>query len=397
MQRIEISPGIYWVGAVDWDVRTFHGAHHATEMGTTYNAYLIDDDKVTLVDTVHRKFTQEMVERISDILDPSEIDYIVANHGEPDHSGSIPEALEFAPNATVLCSKMGERSLEGQFGGDLRLRTVGNGEEVSIGDRTLHFIEARMLHWPDSMFTYLPEERILLSNDAFGQHLASNKRFDDQVDYCDLMKEARTYYANILNPYSNLVERKISEIQESGLEIGMIAPAHGIIWRKDPGKIIQAYLDWATGKAGEGRVIVAYETMWGGTESMARRIVEGLSDAGLEVKMQRLSATHRSEVISELLEAEGVIIGSSTLNKGVLPQVAELLSEIKGLEFGDRIGGAFGCYGWGGGATKVIAQTFEETGIEMPMDPLRVNWYPDEDGLGRCYRYGKDFADKLRS
>ncbi len=397
MEQIEVAPAVYWVGAVDWDVRTFHGAHHATEKGTTYNSYLVMDDNTALVDTVHSKFTQEMVDRVSELVDPSRIDYIVANHGEPDHSGSIIDMLEIADQATVLCSKMGEKSLKGQFGPDIPLETVGTGDQISLGEKTLSFLEAPMLHWPDSMFTYIPELELLLSNDAFGQHLATSERFDDQVDHCSLMEEAKIYYANILNPFNNLVEKKISEVQEKEIPIDTIAPAHGVIWRENSGKIIEQYLQWATGEAGKGRVVVAYETMWGGTEAMTRRIVDGLTDAGIQTKMFRLSRTHRSKVISELLEAEGVLVGSSTLNNGVLPQVAELLSEIKGLKFGNRVGAAYGCYGWGGGSTDVIAETFKETGIDMTMEPLKVNWHPDEEDLERCYRYGLEFAEQLKS
>ncbi len=384
------------MGAVDWDTRTFHGAHHSTHFGTTYNAYLIVDENVALVDTVLRPFAGEMLDRISRLVDLSEIRYIIANHGEADHSGSILEVLKHAPDATVVCTKRGKESLERQFHTSLKTKIVKTGDKISLGKYTLTFIEAPMLHWPDSMFTYLEEKALLMPNDAFGQHLASSGRFDDEVDQCLLMEEARKYYANILTPFSRLVERKLEEIQKLGIKIDIIAPSHGVIWRSDPGKIIQAYSKWASGET-ELAAVVAYETMWGGTEAMARAIVEGLTAGGVSTKMRRLSRCDRSDVISEMLEARGVIVGSPTLNNGVSPQVAELLSEIKGLKFGGRVAAAFGCFGWGGGATKVIEDSLRDAGMEIPLPALQVKWHPDGDDLEQCFDFGKRLAEQLKS
>ena len=395
MQRIEVAPGVYWVGAVDWDVRGFHGAHHSTLEGTTYNAYLVMDEKVALIDTVHGKFALEMMARISELVSPSRIDYIVANHGEPDHSGSISKVLEVAKQATVICTRNGEKSLRNLFHGDWRFRVVGTGDSASLGKKTLSFMEAPMLHWPDSMFTYVPELELLMPNDAFGQHLASSGRFDDEVDECSLMREARKYYANILTPFSALVTKKIAEVEQRGIGIKTIAPSHGVVWRRNPGKIIEAYKRWASVEAIPRSVVVAYESMWGGTEVMARHIVEGLSSRGIPTRLLMLSRTDRSDVISEILEAKAVVIGSPTLNNGVLPQVAELLSELKGLRFKGRIGAAFGCYGWGGGATKVIKEALDQSGITVALPELECNWHPDQDLLNRCFQFGVELAKVL--
>ena len=395
MQRIEVAPGVYWVGAVDWDVRGFHGAHHSTLEGTTYNAYLVMDEKVALIDTVHGKFALEMMARISELVSPSRIDYIVANHGEPDHSGSISKVLEVAKQATVICTRNGEKSLRNLFHGDWRFRVVGTGDSASLGKKTLSFMEAPMLHWPDSMFTYVPELELLMPNDAFGQHLASSGRFDDEVDECSLMREARKYYANILTPFSALVTKKIAEVEQRGIGIKTIAPSHGVVWRRNPGKIIEAYKRWASVEAIPRSVVVAYESMWGGTEAMARHIVEGLSSRGIPTRLLMLSRTDRSDVISEILEAKAVVIGSPTLNNGVLPQVAELLSELKGLRFKGRIGAAFGCYGWGGGATKVIKEALDQSGITVALPELECNWHPDQDLLNRCFQFGVELAKVL--
>lgn len=395
MQRIEVAPGVHWVGAVDWDVRKFHGAHHSTFEGTTYNAYLVVDEKVALIDTVHGPFAHEMMDRISEIVSPSQIDYIVANHGEPDHSGSISKVLQVTKKAAVICTRNGEKSLRALFRGDWPFRTVATGDSVSLGRKTLSFIEAPMLHWPDSMFTYVPELELLMPNDAFGQHLASSGRFDDEVDECSLMKEARKYYANILTPYSALVTKKIADVEKQGIAIKTIAPSHGVIWRRNPGRIIDAYKRWASPEAIPRSAVVAYESMWGGTEAMARRIVEGLSSKGIPTKLLMLSRTDRSDVISEILEAKGVVIGSPTLNNGVLPQVAELLSELKGLKFKGRIGAVFGCYGWGGGASKVIKEALAQAGISVALPELEVNWHPDREALDRCFQFGVELAKAL--
>lgn len=367
-----------------------------TPEGTTYNAYLVMGDKVALIDAVHREFADEMLKRISDYVDPSKIDYVVANHGEPDHSGSLPRIMEIAGNATLVCTKKGQTSLENQYHSKWKLKTVSTGDKISLGEKTLAFLEAPMLHWPDSMFTYIPEDRLLLPNDAFGQHIASSGRFDDEVNVCSLMTEARSYYANILTPFSSLVLKKLEEVGKLGLAIETIAPSHGIIWRSNPGSIIEAYTRWASGEAAGRNAVVAYESMWGGTEAMARMIVEGLSSEGIPTKMFKLSSTPRSQVISELLEAKAIFIGSATLNNGVLPQVAELLSELKGLRFRGRIGAAFGCFGWAGGGTKVIGAALEQSGIKVALESLDVNWHPDEEALGRCFDYGRKLAGVLK-
>jgi len=397
MEKIQVDDGVYWVGAVDWNRRTFHGAHHQTPVGTTYNAYLVVDDKIALIDTVYRPFAGELLKRISDIVNPADIDYMVANHGEPDHSSSIPTVMELAKNATLVCTKKGQESITTQYHSDWETQIVSSGDQISLGNKTLTFLEAPMLHWPDSMFTYVPELELLMPNDAFGQHIASNGRFDDQVDECKLMEEARGYYANILTPFSNLVLRKLDEVTKAGISIRTIAPSHGIIWRRDPGKIISAYAQWASGEAADNNALVVYETMWGGTEAMAHSILEGLTSRGIRAKMMKLSATPRSEVISELLEARGILIGSPTLNNGVSPQVAELLSELKGLRFKGRIGAAFGCYGWSGGASKVIVEAMEKAGIVIAMPSLDVNWHPDDKALDDCFEFGAKLADALQA
>ncbi|MEJ5292470.1 MAG: flavodoxin domain-containing protein [Candidatus Methanosuratincola sp.] len=394
MSKIELAEGIYWVGAVDWDVRNFHGFSYTTHRGTSYNAYLIVDEKVALVDTVYKPFAGEMVRRISDVVDPSRIDYIVMNHVESDHSSSLTEMMGLAPKAKIFGTARCKAGLEKHYFCKMDFQTVRTGDELRLGRRTLMFIEAPMLHWPDSMFTYVKEDGILMPNDAFGQHLASSGRFDDEVDAHVLMEEAAKYYANILLPLSPLVKKKIDEILAMKVPISMIAPSHGIIWKKDPLKIVNAYAKWAAGET-EKRVIIAYDTMWGSTEKMARAILEGIRSEGVEARIYRFPYSDSSDIIGELLEAGGLLVGSSTINNGILPTLAPFLVDVKGLKPKGRKAAAFGSYGWMGGATDEIEAALKAAGMEIVMPALKVNWVPTEEELKRCEEFGREFARKL--
>ncbi|MFQ6064525.1 MAG: FprA family A-type flavoprotein [Candidatus Bathyarchaeia archaeon] len=394
MPPVKVLENIFWVGAVDWNVRHFHGFTYSTHRGTTYNAYLIVDKKTALVDTVYGPFSGEMIERISEIVDPSKIDYVVANHVETDHSGAVSAILKLAPQAKVLGTAKCKEGLQKHYFGNWDFQAVKTGDQISLGQRSLKFIEAPMLHWPDSMFTYIEKDALLLPNDAFGQHLATSKRFDDEVDANILMEEAAKYYANILWPFSRLVIRKIEEIQKLGLKISMIAPSHGIIWRTNTTRIVEAYLKWAKGEAHK-KILVVYDTMWGSTEKMAKAIIEGISSEGVEAMLFRLPFSDRGDIIKELLEAKGILVGSSTINNGVLPTVAPFLKEMQGLRPRNKIAAAFGSYGWGGGAIKAIEESLEKAGMEIIAPPLGVKWVPDKNELQKCFEFGREFARKV--
>jgi len=393
MPPIKVLENIFWVGAVDWNVRNFHGFTYSTHRGTTYNAYLIVDKKTALIDSVYGPFAEEMIERIREVIDPSKIDYVVANHVETDHSGAISEILKLAPKAKVVGTAKCKEGLQKHYFGNWDFQVVKTGDEISLGERSLRFIEAPMLHWPDSMFTYIEKDALLLPNDAFGQHLATSKRFDDEVDEKILMEEAAKYYANILWPFSQLVIRKIEEIQKLGLKISMIAPSHGIIWRSNPTKIVEAYLRWAKGEA-RNKILVVYDTMWSSTEKMAKAIVEGITSEGVETMLFRIPFSDRGDIIKELLEAKGILIGSSTINNGVLPTVAPFLEEMQGLRPRNKIAAAFGSYGWGGGAVKTIEEKLEKAGMQLVAPALTVKWVPDKNEIQKCFDFGKEFAKK---
>ncbi|MCM8779214.1 MAG: flavodoxin domain-containing protein [Candidatus Omnitrophica bacterium] len=394
MQAVEIKKGIYWVGVIDWNIRNFHGHTYATKKGTTYNAYLIIDEKVVLIDSVMGNFSQELREKIGEIIPLEKIDYLVVNHVEIDHSGAVPEILKFCPEVKVLGTARCKEGLWRNFYVNMDFQVVKTGDTLNLGKRTLKFIEAPMIHWPDSMFTYCPQEELLFPNDAFGQHYATSERFDDEVDQRELMEEAKKYYANILWPLSSVILKKIEVLQGLVLSIKMIAPSHGIIWRKDPKKIINAYLSWAKNETHK-KVVIVYETMYGATEKMARKIAQGIISEGISVKLFDITQSERTEIISEMLDAQGFIFGSSTLDNGMLPTLAGFLEFLKGLKPKNRLAGVFGSYGWSGGAVKEIEKILQETGIEIVQPSLSVQYLPTPEELKKCFDMGRDFAIKL--
>lgn len=395
MKPLEIKKGIYWVGVVDWNVRSFHGHTYNTSRGSTYNAYLIIDEKVALVDTVYGPFANELIERIKEIIPLEKIDYVIANHVETDHSGAMPALMKLCPKAKVFGTAKCKEGLYKNYYENWDFQVVKTGDTLKLGKRTLTFLEAPMIHWPDSMFTYCREEELLLPNDAFGQHIATNRRFDDEVDQCSLMDEAKKYYANILWPLGALIQRKIEEVVKMGIPIKMIAPSHGIIWRKDPGKIINSYLGWTKGET-KPKAVIVYETMWNSTEKMARRIMDGLTDSGIEAKLYNVAEADKTEVIGQMLDAKGILIGSSTHDNDMLPNIAGFLELLKGLKPKGRCAAAFGSYGWAGGATASIEKVLKEAGADIKLPSVMCKYVPDESENAKCYEFGKDFAKILK-
>lgn len=393
MKPVEIKKGIYWVGAIDWNVRSFHGHTYTTKRGTTYNAYLIVDEKIALIDTVYGPFADELIEKIRAIVPPEKIDYVISNHVETDHSGAMPALMKLCPKAKVYGTQKCKEGLYKNYYGDWDFQVVKTGDTLKLGKRTLTFIEAPMIHWPDSMFTYCREEELLIPNDAFGQHIATSERFDDEVDQCALMDEAAKYYANILIPLGAIILRKIDEVVKMNVPINMIAPSHGIIWRKDPGKILNSYVSWAKNETKKKAVIV-YETMWKSTGKMAGRIAEGLKDSGVEVKLYDIAESDRTEVMKEILDAKGYIIGSSTHDNDMLPSIAAFLAFLRGSKPKNRVAAAFGSYGWGGGAVASIEKELKDSGIEIAQPPISVKFVPDDSENKKCYEFGVEFAKK---
>ena len=392
MKPVEIAKGIYDVGVIDWNIRDFHG--YSTYRGTSYNAYLILDEKITLIDTVKKEFADQLMENISSIVDPSSIDYVISNHTEPDHSGGLARVMHrIGEDKPLYCSKMGAKNLALHFPQKWNFKAVGSGEELSIGQRKLIFLETRMLHWPDSMFTYLKNDKILFSSDAFGQHYAGQEKFDDVIGDA-IMPHAKKYFANILLPYSSLILKLVEQVTALGLEFNMICPDHGVIWRQDPAKIIQAYVEWSKQEP-EKKAVVIYDTMWHSTEKMAIAIAAGLIDSGVTVKPMHLRKWHRSDIMTEVMEARAVIIGSPTLNNGLYPTVSDFLTYMKGLKPKNKIGTAFGSYGWSGEAAKLILNELEAMKIEIVVPELRLQYLPDKAGTKACFELGSKIGQAI--
>jgi flavorubredoxin len=393
-KAVPVTEDVWWVGAIDWNIRDFHG--YQTRRGSTYNAYLILADKITLIDTVKASFREEMMARIASVVDPGMIQYIVSNHSEMDHSGSLPEVIAAVNPQKVFASAVGAKTLKELFPLDREITAVKDGETLSLGNRSLTFLETRMLHWPDSMFSYLNEEQLLFSQDAFGMHYASLERFADACDPAILAYEAATYYANIVLPYSALVLKLIGRVTAAKLSFRIIAPDHGPIWRKEAGGIIASYAKWAVQKP-EAKAVVVYATMWHSTEKMARALSEGLAAGGLRVKLMSMDEVHRSDVVYELLGAGALAVGSPTLNNHLLPNMADILTYLRGLKPANLIGAAFGSYGWSGEAVKEIEEILAEMKVEKAGEGIRVKNVPNAGVLARCYELGKTMAEKVGS
>ena len=394
----KVNDNVTWVGKIDWELRKFHGEELSAHRGSSYNSYLVrGKDKTVLIDTVWRPFAEEFVASLKKEIDLKEIDYIVANHGEVDHSGSLPELLREIPGTPVYCSRAGVNSLRGQYHQDWNFHPVKTGDKLDLGGKELIFIEAKMLHWPDSMFCYLTEDNILFPNDAFGQHYANELMYNDLVDQCELFEEAIKYYANILTPFSKLVTAKIKEVVGLGLPVDMICPSHGIIWRNDPLQIVNKYLEWANSYQ-ENQVTLIYDTMWNGTRKAAEAIAAGIKEANgtINIKLYNAARSDTNDIITEIFKSKGIVVGSPTINKGVLHSIAALMDMAKGLNFQQKKGAAFGCYGWSGESVKLVSEMLVDAGFELiNKDGLKMLWSPDDEEITAAIEYGKEIGSAL--
>ncbi len=390
MHNEKIKEGIYWVGAIDWDIRNFHG--YLTQQGTTYNSYLVVDDKITLVDTVKESLFGQMISRISRYIDPSKIDYVLSNHVEMDHSGGIPGIMEIVPGATVITSKQGEKGLRRHYKNEWDFRVVKSGDTINIGQRTLSFVNTPMVHWPDSMVTYVPEEKILFSNDAFGQHLATAERFDDELGWSAVKNDAAKYYANIVLPFGKQVNKALSTL--SDLDIELIGPSHGVIWRSFILEIMAEYRKWANHDS-DNKALIVYDSMWQSTEKIAHALENGLSEAGIPTTLRNLKVNHISDIMLDVLKSKLILLGSPTLNNGIMPTMGEFITYLKGLKPQNKIGFAFGSYGWGGQAVSELEQTIDGLKWEQPIKGVNIEYVPDQDELSGASDTGKRLGELL--
>jgi len=391
-----IKNNIQWVGKIDWELRKFHGDEYSTHKGSSYNSYLIKEEKTALIDTVWGPFAKEYVENLQTTIDLQEIDYIVACHSENDHSGALPELMKHIPGTPIYCTKNGAKILKGLYHQDWNFQIVKTGDKLSLGTKDLTFVEAPMLHWPDSMFAYLSGDEVLFSNDAFGQHYASEFMFNDRVDQAELFQECIKYYANILTPFSPLVIKKIKEVLGFNLPLDMICTSHGIIWRDNPAQIVEKYLEWADNYQ-ENQITILYDTMWDSTRIMAEQIAAGIreNDDSVTVKLFNLAKTDKNDAITEVFKSKAILMGSSTINNGILVHVAAMLEEIQGLKFKKKKAGAFGSYGWSGEAVKIMLERLEKSGFDTIDKGLRITWAPDNESKLACRAYGKSFVKGL--
>ncbi len=389
-----VKANVHWVGKIDWDLRRFHGYEYTTHNGSTYNSYLIQEEKTVLIDTVWAPFDEEFVENLASEIDLDTIDYIIANHGEVDHSGALPALMKRIPHKPVYCTANAVKSLKGQYHADWDFHVVKTGDRLDIGNgKELIFVEMPMLHWPDSMATYLTVDNILFSNDAFGQHLANNELFNDKVDQCDLMFEAMKYYANILTPFSQILRKKLEEVVALGLPIDIIATSHGVIWRDNPMQIVEKYAAWANDYQ-ENQITVVYDTMWNGTRTLAEQIAEGIrsADPDVAVKVFNISKSDENDVITEVFKSKTVVVGSPTINRSILHSMAGFIHLMKELKFKNKKAAAFGCYGWSGEAVGIMNEMMKDAGFTVIDQAFKINWNPDEDARRRAFKFGAEVA-----
>jgi anaerobic nitric oxide reductase flavorubredoxin len=392
----KLTDKVSWVGKVDWELQTFHGHEYSVRKGSSYNSYLIRDEKVVLIDTVWLPYDQEFVENLRSEIDLNEIDYIIIQHAEIDHSGALRELMREIPGTPIYCTKNGEKVIKGHFHEDWNIVTVKTGDTLDIGESQLVFVEAPMLHWPDTMFTYMTGENILFSNDAFGQHYATESLYNDTADQCDLFAEALKYYANILTPFSALVKKKINEVLAMDLPVNLICTSHGVLWRDNPAQIIQKYLEWADAYQ-ENQITIVYDTMWNSTRLMAEAIAVGIQQEDPEVTVKLLNAAKvdKNDIVTEIFKSKAILAGSSTVNNRYLSAMGGLLEMVKGLKFKQKKAAAFGSYGWSGEAVKLLTEDLTTAGFEIVNEGHRAIWVPDEDALKACQEFGRSFVQSL--
>ena len=395
--NFKIKDNITWVGKIDWELRKFHGEEYSTHRGSSYNSYLVQDEKTALIDTVWVRFGKEFVENLKKVLPLENIDYVIANHAEPDHSGALPELMKEIPDRPIYCTANGLKSFKGYYHKDWNFQVVKTGDKLSLGSRDLIFVEAAMLHWPDTMFSYLTKDNVLFSNDAFGNHYASELMYNDLVDQAELFQECIKYYANILTPFNTMVDRKIKDVLALNLPVDMICPSHGVIWRSDPLQIVKKYQQWAADYQ-ENQITIVYDSMWEGTRRMAEALARGITEAdgAVSVKLYNISRSDKNDVITEIFRSKAILVGSPTINRGILFAMAGLLEMTKGLSFKNKKAAAFGCYGWSGESVKIITESLRESGFELLNEGLRSNWMPGDDMLTQCSAFGKNIAEQTK-
>lgn len=391
---IQVKNNITWVGQRDWEVRDFHGSEYKTHQGSSYNSYLIREGKNVLIDTVDHKFSREFVTNLEQEIDLTTLDYIIINHAEEDHAGALTELMSHIPNTPIYCTTNAIDSINGHHHHpEWNFHTVKTGDTLDIGNgKKLIFVETPMLHWPDSMMTYMTDDAVLFSNDAFGQHYCDEHLFNDEVDQIELYEQCARYYANILTPFSRLVTPKINEILGFNLPVDMIATSHGVVWRDNPTQIVEKYLEWAADYQ-EDRITIFYDTMSSNTRMMADAIAQGIhdTDPAVAVKIYNIARHDKNEILTQIFRSKGMLVGSSTMNNVMMPKIAGMLEELAGLRFRNKKASAFGSFGWTGGAVDRIQTRLMDAGFDIALS-LKIKWRPDASTLEECREHGRKIA-----
>lgn len=391
-----VKNNVYWVGKIDWELESFHGSDYSINHGSSQNAYLIQEEKTVLIDTVWKPHSTEFVDNLASEIDLNKIDFIVMNHGEVDHSGSLPALMEKIPGTPIYCTANGVKSLVGQYHHpEWNFKVVKTGDSVEIGNgKKLVFVEMKMLHWPDSMATYLTGDNILFSNDAFGQHYAVEELFNDKADKCLLWEEAMKYYANILNPFSPLVKKKIEEILALNLPIDIIATSHGSIWRDNAAQIVEKYYEWSQAYQ-EDQVTVVYDTMWNGTQQLAHKIASEVSkiSPNTRVKIFNISKSDKNDIMTEVFKSKAIAVGSPTVGQNILSSVSGWIDFLRELKFKNKKAAVFGCYGWSGESPKVLREKLTEAGFAVVESEIKCNWNPEADDLNKAEEIAKALCE----
>jgi anaerobic nitric oxide reductase flavorubredoxin len=392
----KVTDKVTWVGKVDWTLTKFHGNEYSTHKGTSYNSYLVRDQKTVLIDTVQQPFDKEFIRNLKQDINLDKIDYIIANHAEIDHSGAMLELMCEIPNTPIYCTANGIKSLKGHYHQEWNFVPVKTGDTLELGENKLIFVEAPMLHWPDSMFTYLTGENILFSNDAFGQHLATETLYNDMVDQAELAQEAIKYYANILTPFSPMVTRKINEVISFKLPLNLICPSHGVIWRDHPVQIVEQYLKWADSYQ-ENQITLVFDSMWESTRKIAEAIAVGIqkADPAVAIKIYNAATEDKNDILTEVFKSKAILVGSSTINNGSLSSIVSLIEMMRGLKFKNKKAAAFGSYGWSGEAVKQMSDMLVQAGFRLINNGIRTLWVPDDKAVQECIGYGEQFARAL--
>jgi flavorubredoxin len=392
--KTNIKNNVDWVGKVDWELKKFHGNEYSTHKGSSYNSYLIQEEKTILIDTVWKPYAKEFVDNLQNEIDLNKIDFIIANHAETDHSGSLPELMSKIPNTPIYCTANGVKSLTGHYHQNWNFKTVKTGDSLDLGNgKKLIFVEMKMLHWPDSMACYLTGDNILFSNDAFGQHYATGFLFNDLVDQAELFNECIKYYANILTPFSSFVEKKINEVLSLNLPIDIIATSHGVVWRDNPTQIVEKYIAWSKSYA-ENQITILYDTMWDGTKIMAEAIAQGIKakDNSVAIKLFNIAKSDKNDIITEIFKSKLILVGSPTIGQGITNATAGILEEIEGLRFKGKKAAAFGAYGWSGESITKITEWLKKAGFEIVNDGIKCLWNPNNESIIQCIDFGKRVA-----